>query len=497
VLAGRYRLRRPIATGGMALVWEAEDLVLHRAVAVKTLKPALVGDANVLERFRREALAAAQLHHPAIVPVFDTVALGDQPAIVMALIDGRTLRQELDCTGRLPVARVRDIGAQVADALDAAHRAGIVHRDVKPANVLVTSEGRAFVSDFGIAKASGDGGDLTADMMLGTAKYLAPEQVTGAPVDARTDVYSLGVLLYEGLAGAPPFQEATDAATALARLRLPVPSLRAACPDIPEDLESIVERCLAVDPDDRPASAADVAVALRGGGADGFAEGRATRDPTPRDATARPGAGAGAGTTRAGTGSIGRARGEVHHRWARRVAALALCVVVLGVTGGAVNSTDAGNRVLHDVLRVPRTAPVVAVRSVTEFDPPPLGDGKEDPAHVGALTDRDPTTFWSTEQYRQSSLAYKGGVGLTFELTGTARYVNVTSPTLGWGAEVFVSDTRHPSLAGWGEPVVARTGIDGNASFDLRGTAGRVVLVLFTDVGAEGRLRVAEVEFGG
>ena len=207
LLAGRYRLDRLIASGGMAQVWEATDEVLSRRVAVKLLHPHLAADATFVARFRREAVAAARLAHPSIVAIYDTHSDAEVEAIVMELVRGHTLRQELDSRpGRvLEPGEASAIVAQVAEALDVAHKAGVVHRDVKPGNVLLSEDGRVMVTDFGIAKALQESeGDLTVTgTTLGTVKYLAPEQVEGGPVDARTDVYALGVILYELVCGRP------------------------------------------------------------------------------------------------------------------------------------------------------------------------------------------------------------------------------------------------------------------------------------------------------
>ena len=180
VLAGRYRLERRLAQGGMAEVWLATDLSLDRRVALKWLKPSLAADPVVAERFRREAVAVARLTHPNIVAVHDVFAEGGRQAVVMQLVDGKSLRQLLDVQTRLSPELTIHIGTCVAAALDAAHRAGFVHRDVKPGNILVTPDGRVLLTDFGIAKGLDGGDDLTSDnVMMGTAKYLSPEQVRG------------------------------------------------------------------------------------------------------------------------------------------------------------------------------------------------------------------------------------------------------------------------------------------------------------------------------
>ena len=204
LLAGRYRFERRLAVGGMAEVWEAHDQVLDRPVAIKVLHPHLAGDQNFVERFRREAIAAARLTHPSIVAIYDTHSSDGDEAIVMELVRGMSLRRHLDDEGRLGPAEAVQIAARVAEALETAHRAGLVHRDIKPANILLTDDERVMVADFGIAKVT-DADHTTEGTVLGTAKYLAPEQVQGNPVDARTDLYSLGIVLYEMVCGRVPF----------------------------------------------------------------------------------------------------------------------------------------------------------------------------------------------------------------------------------------------------------------------------------------------------
>ena len=250
-LGNRYILNDPIAAGGMAQVWAATDTVLDRKVAVKILHPHLATDEAFIERFRREAVAAARLSHSAIVSVFDTISADGIEAIVMELIEGKTLRTVLDEVGALSAADVVHLGIQIANALDEAHRAGIVHRDIKPANIMVCPDRRVLVTDFGIAKAGTDA-DLTATgTLLGTAKYLAPEQVEGADIDPRSDLYSLGVVMFEALTGTAPFKANTDAATALARLHQPAPPVRQLRPNVSPELAAVVAKLMARNPDDR------------------------------------------------------------------------------------------------------------------------------------------------------------------------------------------------------------------------------------------------------
>src|SRR5256885_8393573 len=240
----------------MATVWVADDPILSRRVAVKVLRADLAADDGTRVRFRHEAIAAARLSHPNIVATYDTGDDDGVAYIVMELIDGPTLRHLIDQQNGLPVADVIRIGKEVADALDAAHRAGLVHRDVKPANVLVPANGPVKVTDFGIAKAAG-GDDLTrTGTVMGTARYLAPEQVNGRPTDPRTDVYALGLLMYEALCGHPPFGGDTDIATAMARLTTSAPAVRAERPEVSKALDDVIHRCLARQPAARFGSAA-------------------------------------------------------------------------------------------------------------------------------------------------------------------------------------------------------------------------------------------------
>jgi serine/threonine-protein kinase len=262
LVAGRYRLVRSLGHGAMAEVWEANDELLQRQVAVKILHPHL-RRAAMIERFRAEGLATARLRHPAIVTVYDTISLPDVDAIVMELVDGRTLRFVLDQRGTLPIDRAVHIAAAVADALHAAHSTGVIHRDVKPANIIVAKDGSVKITDFGIAK-SGFTLDLTeAGTYVGTARYVAPEQGRGEPATARSDVYGLATVLYEMLVGRSPFVADHDDALALARLHRDAPSVRTSRPDVSPALDAVIARALAREPRDRYPSAAAMADALR------------------------------------------------------------------------------------------------------------------------------------------------------------------------------------------------------------------------------------------
>jgi eukaryotic-like serine/threonine-protein kinase len=263
VLGGRYRLEERIASGGMGTVWAAHDETLDRRVAVKVLNEGLSHDERFVERFRREALAAAGLAHPNIAGVFDYGEEGGRPYIVMELLHGETLAERVRRDGAMDPSLVAGIGSDVAGALADAHQHGLVHRDIKPANIMVTDRGDVKVMDFGIAASATGGTGLTGTgMVMGTARYLSPEQASGGPATPASDLYSLGAVLYELLTGQPAFERPTPVATAMAHVNDPVRPVRELRPDAPPHLAHLIEQCLAKDPAARPASAAAVAAEL-------------------------------------------------------------------------------------------------------------------------------------------------------------------------------------------------------------------------------------------
>ncbi len=497
-IADRYELVSLIAIGGMAQVWRATDSVLGRSVAAKVLHPHLATDRGFLVRFRREAVAAARLSHPGIVSIYDTVSQPGLEVIVMELIDGQTLRSALDSRGSLPPEEAIDLAIQIADALSHAHAGGIVHRDVKPSNILLCRDGRIMVTDFGIAKA-GEDTDLTVTgTLLGTAKYLSPEQVRGDVSDPRSDVYSLGIVLFEILTGRAPFRADTDAATALARLQKPPPRIRQINPELPQELDDIVAAMMAREPDDRPARAADVRVALSGlrlqvEPSDHVDATLLVADPVyiPPDLEDE-------------AEDIEAELDEFiasERSWILPALALVLVAAALVVAGALFSRTPLVDRVLDREPSAADAAPetgsddtidltpidvVVEPTTVSATAIDPAGDGTERDDTAAFAIDGDKDTFWRTELYRSPNFGnLKPGVGLVVDLGGPARVSEVTldSESKGWSVELFLGDDFSGSRDTWGDPVAAGTDLRNKVDFDVDDIVGRLLLVWITNPG--------------
>jgi eukaryotic-like serine/threonine-protein kinase len=281
---GRYRPVRRIAAGGMGEVWEADDTVLGRRVALKVLVEELAADDHATRRFVREARATARLAHPNVARVYDFGRDGGAPFLVMELLEGETLASRV-ASGPLPPAEAARVAAEVADALDAAHHRGIVHRDVKPSNVMMTAGG-VKVMDFGIAAAAGETHSTTGSGLYATVAYVSPERVAGKPATPASDIYSLGAVLYELLCGRPPFLGGSPALVARAHLHDPPMPVRQLAPWVPPRLAEACQAALAKDPAGRPSSAAALAIRLRAAVGDGQA--RVVPDPGPAPAVGEP-----------------------------------------------------------------------------------------------------------------------------------------------------------------------------------------------------------------
>jgi serine/threonine-protein kinase len=328
VLSDRYRLDQRLAAGGMGEVWKATDRLLGRSVAVKLLKDQYLSDENFRDRFRAEARFAASLQHPGIAQVYDYGEQDDLAYLVMELVPGETLSRILTDVGRLTTDDTLDIVGQAARALQVAHAAGIIHRDIKPGNLMVTADGDVKITDFGIARGGGASTMTQTGQVMGTAQYVSPEQATGARVTPAADIYSLGVVAYECLAGMPPFAADTPVALALKHVREDAPPLPE---DVAPAVRGLVTAMMAKDPADRPPGAdvvADQALHIRRslGLADdvpGAVTAAIPSAPTARMRTqpqTAPAPDSPAGVTPAATAG---------HRRANRIALVAACAAVL------------------------------------------------------------------------------------------------------------------------------------------------------------------------
>lgn len=484
VLAGRYRLVHLLARGTIAEVWEGHDQVLARSVVVKVLHLHLADDDDFVERFRREAVAAARLVHPGIVATYDTGTDDGAVFIVMELVRGQTLRQTLSESGSLPTALAVAIAAQVADALAHGHRAGMVHRDVRPANILIvnhdgaTTAISAKVADFGIARI-----DLDRD----PTTYLSPEQVAGAAADGRSDCYALGAILYEMLCGRPPVL--SDADTALA------PSVvRVDLIPIPTPLKGIVTTALTREPDGRYQSLADLRDALLTLELDGIEPaGVEADDQEPTGEMDALIDGQRPFTPPVGTPVVTR---PPERRRGPLIGVAALAVVALSVVVLLVNGGNGGGNG-HGAATQPPPAPVgsgVAIASARSFDP--LGDGAENEERAPLAVDGNAATAWNTQTYDSRPFGgLKSGVGLVIQLNGSTelRGMEIQSSSQGWAAEVYVAAEVGGSLADWGRRVATSDAITGNVSFDLGRQQGGAVLIWITDTGDARRVEISEV----
>lgn len=498
-LAERYELISLIATGGMAQVWQATDTVLGRPVAAKILHPHLATDRGFLVRFRREAVAAARLSHPGIVSIYDTVSQPGLEVIVMELVDGQTLRTQLDGQGVMSVPQAVDLGMQVADALSNAHAGGIVHRDIKPSNILMCRDERIMVTDFGIAKA-GEDTDLTVTgTLLGTAKYLSPEQVRGDASDPRSDLYSLGIVLYEVITGRPPFKADTDAATALARLQRPVPRIRHINPELPQEFDDLIAKLMSREPSDRPDRASDVRVALSGMRFDPVPTAAHDQTMVVADPVYIP-------PTMEDEDEDFDEEGDDFIRSERSWMLPALALVLVATALIVVGALFADNGLADSVLDREDTTPndsaspeqpddTVSLTPVNVVVDPslagataidPEGDGQERNDTAAFAIDGNDDTYWRTERYRSANFGnLKSGVGIVIDLGGSARVSEVTLDTESddWSVEIYIGDDFTGAPGTWGAPAAAGRDLRNKVDFDIDDLVGQQLLIWVTNPG--------------
>ena len=417
VIADRYELKDVVGTGGMSSVYRAFDTLLERHVALKILHDQFGEDEEYVERFRREARAVAQLSHPNIVTVIDRGEEDGKQFIVFELIEGDNLKELVERGGPLPVRRALELAIQIARALAFAHAQGLVHRDVKPQNVLLNPEGSAKVTDFGIVRSLDAVGHTETGTVLGTSHYIAPEQARGERVDAQTDVYSFGVVLYELLTGEVPYPGDNFLSVAMKHVNDPVPSVLDSRPDAPLRLASLVERCLAKLPAERPASmdevVAELEAVLAGLDANEAGEGTMIMKPKPAPKPRR----------------APRQRGS---RGGVPLLPFLIALLVVAAIAGILLTRGGDEGGGNNGAGAP-----VTLTGVASYDP--QGDREEHSERVADATDGDPATYWTTERYRAFS---KEGVGLVLAASGDVSTLRVTTDTPGFTAEIRAGNAQ-------------------------------------------------------
>jgi eukaryotic-like serine/threonine-protein kinase len=451
LIGGRYRLDAQIGRGGMSTVYRAFDIVLERPVAIKLMHREIAADSDQLERFRREARSVAQLNHPHVVTVIDAgeepSADGDGPRegapyIVLEYVEGETLKDVIRREGPLDIPQAIAYAIEIARALGAAHERQIVHRDVKPQNVLVGLEGGAKITDFGIARTLTEEGLTMAGRVLGTTDYVSPEQALGQPVTGQSDVYSLGVVLYEMLTGDVPFHGDSPVAVAMKHVREDPPDVQAQRPELSAATASVLDRALAKDLAHRYPDAASMVRDLEEVLAiEASRSGQATGEVTSVLRTLP-------GRTRR------RLPWRMRHpaRWAASLALLAAIVAIALIA--AAGSTHRGTGVSSNLESGAGLVPV-QLSQTAAHGYNPFGTGPENRDQIQNLVDNDPNTTWSTEQYYEGNLRKAGGVGLGLYLDAAprvlAKALEIQTPTPGFAVQIYVGDQVELELP-YGDP---------------------------------------------
>jgi eukaryotic-like serine/threonine-protein kinase len=495
LLSNRYRLDAKVGSGGMSTVYRAFDTVLERQVAIKLMHREIAGDSDQLERFRREARAVAQLNHPHVVGVIDADEEGDEgglttPYIVFEYVEGETLKDRIRRNGRLPIAEAIAYAIEIARALGAAHERQIVHRDVKPQNVLIDEEGAAKVTDFGIARTLHQEG-LTADgRVLGTTDYVSPEQALGHAVSGQSDLYSLGIVLFEMLTGDVPFKGDNQVAVAMKHVREELPDVQVRRPEVSAALAAVLDRATAKELGHRYPDAHAMIADL---------------EQVLAIETARSGQ-----VTGEATSVLRTLPGETRKRLplrARRSTRALLAVVAVGVVVAAglgllaANQTERGTGQRSGAPAAPGEPRDVPLKQRAASDYDPVGGDGEHPEQTSALVDGVASSTWSTERYDNRTLG-KPGVGVVIDAAPrvAATELEVRTPTPGFQATIYVARNAIPRLpppaSGWTR--VSREAIDvrrrERIELDTAGNEFRRYLVWITRLPPGGQsARISEI----
>jgi serine/threonine-protein kinase len=492
VLSSRYRLEAKLGSGGMSTVYLARDTTLDRSVAVKVMHREMSEQPDQLERFRQEARAVAKLSHPNVVSVIDAGEDGGFPYIVFEYVEGETLKQRIARLGALDTQEALAYAIEIARGLTVAHARNMVHRDIKPQNVLIDAEGRAKLTDFGISRQLEQDGMTATGRVLGTTDYVAPEQAMGRGADQRSDIYSLGVVLYEMLIGQVPFHADSQVGVAMKHVNEELPDVQARRPDVSAAAALVVERATAKDPHERYQSVGEMIDDL---------------------STALEVEAARAGSTTGEATSVLQAVPPAKRKLSKRarlswtaavllgLAVAAVIVVIVVVSSG--NSPVGGkNNGGGGASNPASTGKTIELAEATDYDP--QGDGKENPETVEFAVDGNPTqTAWSTEHYEAEDFAGTKtgpdpGVGLyvTAETPAAAQTMIVNSPTPGWDAQIYAAAAGPPEeVTEWGEQVGEVTDAKGVEEISLHlPSAAKYFLIWFTKAAPatdeEGRYQV-------
>ncbi len=501
VIGGRYRLDGEIGRGGMSTVYRAFDTVLERPVAIKLMHREIAADSDQLERFRREARSVAQLNHAHVVTVIDAGeasspasspegelspewgqdgqdGAGGTPYIVLEYVHGETLKDVIRREGPLEIPQAIAYAIEIARALGAAHERQIVHRDVKPHNVLISEEGGAKITDFGIARTLTEEGLTIAGRVLGTTDYVSPEQALGQPVTGQSDLYSLGVVLFEMLTGDVPFHGSSPVAVAMKHVREEVPDVQVLRPEISAATAAVVDRAVSKDLARRYPDAASMVADLE--------------DVLAVEA-ARAGQATGEVTSVLRT-LPGRARRRLPWRMrhpARWLISLALlgAVVTLALIIAA-DKAHRGTGATAGIASHPGLEQVQLARTAAH-DYNPFGTGPENRDLIENVVDSDPNTTWSTEQYYEATLKKTGGVGLGIYLDAAprvlAKAIEIQTPTPGFAVQIYAADrialelpygdSTPLSARGWQGPVGASADVHGQPAHPARAVRSRPPLL--------------------
>ncbi|HET6997735.1 MAG TPA: protein kinase [Solirubrobacterales bacterium] len=439
VLSGRYKLEAKLGSGGMSTVYLAKDGTLDRDVAVKVMHREMSEQPDQLERFRQEARAVAKLSHPNVVAVIDAGEDSGHPYIVFEYVEGETLKQRIARLGALDTQEALAYAIEIARGLTVAHARNMVHRDIKPQNVLIDAEGRAKLTDFGISRQLEQDGMTATGRVLGTTDYVAPEQAMGRGADPRSDIYSLGVVLYEMLIGQVPFHADSQVGVAMKHVNEELPDVQQRRPEVSAAAALVVERATAKEPAQRYQNVGEMIDDL---------------------STALEVEAARAGSTTGEATSVLEAVPAPQRKLSSRARWSWLAIVALVLIAGGVllavqliSNGGGGGGALKD------KGSAIALSSATDFDP--AGDGEEDPEAVSLAVDGNPTgTAWTSEHYDSPDFAgtksgSDPGVGLYVTARSSAQPSEmVVRGAPGWDARIYATASGPPEeLAEWGDPV--------------------------------------------